>query len=245
MAIDIHQKFRSNIQVEFPQGAGGMFLSSVLTCCTHGIGWEKKQRHNFHTFPTQVESNHYFKKSANIISIDNPLARYNFWIYYFRKRIIRELSHYRYQGKKWIKCPFKDLDARKDAFWLVDQARFIDQYTTRQSWKIDWIEMLEFPEKSWETIDMFLQSNFIPNSWTLSQWLEAVEDYRNTLPKKITINPHHVHWQIWAIGILQNQGITSEIDMIENFRNLDYQQWIGKYLENTIDYTEKRTYYIG
>jgi hypothetical protein len=234
-----------DIKVQFPQGAGGVFLSSVLACCTQDIKWEKNQRINFHAFPAQVAYSHTFKKSSNVICIDSPLARYNFWVNYFRKKILCEVPYYRYQGKKWIKSPFENLDAKKDGFWLLNQARFIDHYVCQQSWQIDWIEMLEHPAKAWETIDQFLESNQKNNFWTLSQWLEAVDNYCNTLPKKITINPHHVHWQIWAIGILQNQDIISEIDIIENFRNQAYTQWLYKYIENALDYTIKRTYYIG
>ena len=78
MAVNADNKFDHVIQVEFPHGAGGVFLSSVLGCCTQGIEWEKKQRINFHNFPTQVLSNHLFERSSNIIGIDSPLARYNF-----------------------------------------------------------------------------------------------------------------------------------------------------------------------
>jgi hypothetical protein len=238
-------KVNDDIKVQGPQGAGSIFLSSVLACCTLDMKWEKKQRINFHAFPAQVASSHTYFKSSNVICIDSPSARYNFWVNFFRKKILYEVSYYRYQGKKWIKSPFQNLDDRENAFWLLNQARFIDQYVCEQSWIIDWIEMLEYPSSVWRTINEFLESNKKNNFWTLSQWLEAVDDYRNTLPKKITINPHHVHWQIWAIGILQNQGITSEIDMIENFRNPEYQQWLYRYIENTLDYTGKRTYYIG
>jgi|688.fasta_scaffold742285_1 hypothetical protein len=249
MAVDAGNKCNIDIididiQVEFPHGAGGVFLSSVLGCCTQGIEWEKKQRINFHKFPTRIPSNHLFERSSNIISIDSPLARYNFWVYYFRKRILWELPYYRYQGKKWVKCPYEDLDIKGDGFWLLNQARFIDQYVSQQPWKIDWIEMLEYPEKAWEIIDQFLESNQKNNFWTLSQWLESLNDYRCTLPKKIVINPHHIHWQIWATGILQNQDITSGID-IKNFQDKEYRQWLYSYIEKTLEYTEKRTYHTG
>jgi len=245
MVVDTDKKFVSDIQVEYPHGAGGAFLSSVLGCCTQGIYWEKKKRINFHKFPTQVENNHLFERSSNIISIDSPSARYNFWVYYFRKRILWELPYYRYQGKKWIKFPYEDLDTREDGFWLLNQARFIDHYASQQPWKINWIEMLEHPSKSWEIINQFLESNQKNNFWTLSQWLAAVDDYRETLSKKIVINPHHVHWQIWAIGVLQNQGIISEIDMLKQFQSQEYRQWLYSYLEKTLEYTEERTYRIG
>lgn len=243
MAVDSDNHI--DIKVEYPQGAGGVFLSSVLSCCTHGVEWKKTHRVNFHNFPTQIPSGHSFDKSHSIIGIDSPLARYNFWVYYFRKRILWELPYYRYQNKKWIKCPDKNLDYRGDGFWLLDQARYIDTYICQQYWKIDWIEMIEYPEKAWDTIVKFIDSNQKHNFWTTSQWVEAVDDYRDTLSQKIAINPRHVHWQIWAIGVLQNRGITSEIDIIKNFGNQEYQQWLYSYIENTIDYTEKRTYRIG
>jgi hypothetical protein len=186
-----------------------------------------------------------FDQSPNVLAIDSPEARYNFWVYYFRKRILWELNYYRYKGMKWIKCPYQDLDIKGDGFWLLDQARFINTYECQQHWRINWTEMLDNPLGSWETIKEFLDSNGKFNFWSQSQWLEAIDDYRMTLPNKIVINPHHVHWQIWAISVLQDQGISPGIDIIQNFKNKEYKEWLYPYQENIIKYTEARTYCIG
>ena len=218
----------NDIVVEYPQGAGGAFLSSVLACCTKDLSWTNRAV-NFHKSIYQIAGNHWFPPAGNVISIDDPGARYNFWIYYFKKRIVYELKHYRYQDKKWIQCPYETLDSRGDGFWLLNQCKFIISYQTQQSWKINWTQMITDPTTTWTTIQNFLEENYQPNHWNLQQWLTAVDSYKQTLSGKITLNPHQVRWQIWATALLQQQGITPDFDLIDNFRKPIFVAWLDKH----------------
>jgi hypothetical protein len=236
----------NNIIVEFPQGAGGTFLSTVLHCCIKNVPWDTNaNKINFHTSADKVQNNHWFAPANNVISIDDPSARFNFWIYYFRKRVAHELISYRYQHHKWVKCPYDNLDSRGDAFWLLNQCRFIIQYKTQQRWKISWSQMLANPEASWKILQDFLDANNQPNYWNLEKWTLAVNDYRRTLSLKVYINTHHVRWQIWAIAFLQEQQITPEFDLVDNFRNLTFLNWLDSHTQPVIEATQKLIWQPG
>ena len=235
-----------NVAVEYPQGAGGAFLSQVLACCIanqplqsniHGV--------NFHKIPLRTESQHVFTPANNVISIDDPRARYNFWIYYFRKRVALELTYYRHGKHRWIKCPYADLDHREDANWLVNQCRFIINYQSQQHWSINWIQMMENPVDVWPTVCEFLAANKEPNHWNLDRWIDAVNTYRETLRVKTQINVNQVRWQIWATALLINQKIWPDFDMIENFRNPVFVQWLKDHQSYVIGYTQQCHWPLG
>lgn len=236
--LPINNVVNENIIVEFPHGAGGTFLSSVLACCTKNLLWQPHKT-NFHKSLYAVESNHWYEPANNIISIDHSGARYNFWIYYFKKRVVHELVSYRYQNQRWIKCPYQELDSAGDGFWLLNQCRFIIRYQSQQSWRIDWLQMLQDPSASWKTIQDFLDSNNQPNHWNLDKWKFAVDIYKQTLPKKISINCHHVRWYLWAVALLQEQGITPDFDLVNNFRTKIFYEWLNKYQTDLIETTKR------
>jgi len=239
-----HRIVNSKILVEYPHGAGGAFLSRVLACCTTNLPW-KPGPINFHNLTYKVNNAHWYDDRANnIISINDSRAKYNFWIYYFRKRVVHELIHYRYQQQRWIKCPYADVTAREDGLWLLNQCRFIMQYQTNQPWKISWIEMLENPANSWKTIQNFLESNNQPNHWNIDQWNSAVDDYRKTL-SKVVINQHHARWQIWAAAVLQEQGMIPDFDLVDNFRKVEFVNWIDGHSNKLVEYTKQSLWTPG
>lgn len=242
--LPINNIVNENIIVEFPHGAGGAFLSSVLACCTKNLLWQPHKT-NFHKSLYKVKSNHWYEPANNIISIDYPGARYNFWVYYFKKRVIHELVSYRYQNRRWIKCPYQELDPISDGFWLLNQCRFIIGYQTQQSWKIDWAQMLQDPSVSWKTIQDFLNSNNQYNYWNLDKWKFAVDLYKQTLPKKISINRYHVRWQLWATALLQEQEIIPDFDLVNNFRTKVFYEWLDKYQLDLVETTKKCIWPLG
>ena len=227
-----------NVVVEYPQGAGGAFLSTVLACCITNCPWEQRKI-NFHRSPVKTQGNHWCSPANNIISIDDAGAKFNFWIYYYKKRVVHELTHYRHQQRRWVKCPYENIDSRGDAFWLLNQVNFIISYQSQQSWKISWGQMLEKPNIAWQTIQEFLEDNHQPNCWNLEKWLLAVNHYRKTLPNKVYINPFHTRWQIWAIALLQTQGIVPEFDIVDNFGKPIFKSWLENYNKDLIDQTQK------
>jgi hypothetical protein len=231
----------NEIFVESPPGAGGSFLRSVLGHCTKDLYWASEKRINFHglvSVNVNVNGNHYYEPAQNIINIDSPNARYNFWINYFRKRIVYELPRYHYQGRRWIKSPNKDSTRQDDGFWILNQCRFIINYRSLQPWKISWTEMLQDPEAGWQVIQEFLDANHQHNYWRMDQWISAVNDYKQTL-SKIKINTNHVSWQIWATALLQEQGIIPSFDLIDNFRKPQFFQWLNNYQQNLVETTQK------
>lgn len=234
----------SDIKVEYPQGAGGMFISTVLFCCVRDVDWVDTKRVNFHNSPCRVDSNHFFPENENTISIDSPRSRYNFWIYYFRKRLMRDEIIYRHHGRRWIKCPFQSLDIAGDGYWVLDQCRYINTYQSRQKWNIDWIQMIQDPDPAWETIQSFLESNKKQNFWKKSQWYQALSNYKETLPKKVVINPNHVSWQIWATAVLQDKGIAPAFHIPTHFGDKIYLEWLSAYIPDILEYTKEKTWDI-
>lgn len=232
------------ISVEFPPGAGGHFLSQVLQCCLDNTPWSNRSI-NFHGQSYSISKDHWLAPNHNIISVDSPLARYNFWIYYFQKKVVAELGYYRAHGRRWNRSLSPATNARDDAFWLLNQSRFIIQYQTQQKWKLDWIQMLNQPEISWQTIQNFLDSNKQFNHWHLNQWILAVDNYRNTLPKKIAINPNQIRWQIWATALLQEQGIIPDFDLFENFGSYQFRHWLSLHHDYLITQTNRCVHYLG
>jgi len=223
--------------VAYPPGAGGAFLTEVLSHCTNDLHWVSKKRINFHgTF--MANGNHYFKSAQNIISIDSPDARYNFWINYFKKRLCYEFPrYYNCQGHRCIEAPIYNSTSYDDVFWVLNQCRFIIRYQSLHSWKISWTKMLQDPEVVWQGIQEFLDANHQHNYWKLDQWMLAVNDYKQTL-SKVKINTNHASWQIWAVAVLQEQGITPSFNLVDNFRKPQFFQWLNDYQQNLIKTTQ-------
>lgn len=233
------------VMVEYLPGSGGRFLKLVLASCMTNSAWVPMQRVNFHNREITVLGNHHYEPANNIIGIDSSNARYNFWLNYFKKRVLHELTKYTYQGNRWIKCPDADSDVYHDGYWLLNQCRFIIDYKSIQPWKIDWVEMLQNPEASWQTIQEFLTANNQPNYWNLDQWILAVNDYKKTVFTNIKINPAHRSWQIWAVALLQEQGITPNFNLIDNFRSPCFFQWLNEYQQDLVELTKKTTFNLG
>jgi len=225
------------ICVEYPPGAGGAFLASVLGHCTENLHWVSKKRMNFHDL-SKIENCHYTESAQNVISIDSTDARYNFWINYFRKRVAYELSRYNYEGCRWIRAPYKYETRHNDGFWVLNQCRYIISYRSSQPWKISWTEMLQDPGAVWQVIHEFLDANHQHNYWKVDKWIQAVNDYKQTL-SKIKINTNHVSWQIWATALLQEQDITPSFDLIDNFKKPQFFQWLNGYQQNLVETTQK------
>lgn len=233
----------NDLVVEYPHGAGGAFLQSVLACCTQDLIWHP-QAINWHNSIHKVQGNHWFEPSNNIISLDDSGSRYNFWNNYYKKRVVHELKKTRYLNRRWIKCPYENLKSSKqDGFWLLNQCRFIINYNSQQPWKISWTGMLTDPETCWKIILEYLQANQQHNYWSMNQWISAVNIYRQTLSKP-TFNLHHSRWQIWATALLQTQGIVPDFDLMENFRKPIFLFWLNKHNDRLLDITKKCTYQV-
>lgn len=239
----------SSIQVEAPQGAGGTFLSSVLYCCLSGIAWEpKKNAVNFHYVPDnqRVLFNHHWKKSTSVLGLDSRRARYNFWLFYYHKRVCYELKLYRIHGHRWPSWHHSIKNYRSDGYALLDQCRFINSFNSDQELILDWVEMIQSPERSWMTIQEFFFINRCQNRWNKDQWVSAVNSYRSTLKiKKIHINIKHTYWQIWILSVLQHQGISPGFDLIENWRTPLLHDWLLQYQDSVIEYTKNHYISIG
>lgn len=241
--MSYHQLLDCNIGVEHPPGAGGNFIGSVLYCCIKNTNWIHTD-HNFHDYPKKILVEHKLDPSPLNICIDSPLAKYNFWIYYWKKTVLKEMPYRRYQGQRRPICWFDNLSVIEDGYWFLNQCRYIQTFQSNQDWKIDWIEMIENPQQTWKTINNFLESNQQKNHWTLNQWIQAVDNYKSTLCT-IKINSAQVTWKVWAVGVLHIQGIFPPWNVVENFNNATFNRWLSIYNKDVIDYTRKIMYIIG
>lgn len=195
--------------------------------------------------PNRMSAGHHLPESSSTICIDSPKSRFNFWIYYFKKKIIHELDYYYHRGRRRVKCPFHDLDSREDGFWLLDQCKFIQTYQSAQKWKIDWVEMIENPELAWAKINDFLEHNQKTNYWSLDHWIRALDNYKSTIVN-VKINTNHASWKIWAAAALQSQGIGPPgWNLSDNFNNHLFNNWIKIYQDDMVAYTEKTRYFLG
>jgi hypothetical protein len=238
-----------NIQVEALQGAGGKFLASVLHSCLTGDEWQpKKDAVNFHYVPDNqmVLMTHHSKKSTSVLGLDSRRARYNFWLYYWHKRVCYELELYRVNGRRWPWWSKDIKDPRSDGCMLLDNCSHINSFHSDQDLILDWVEMIQSPERSWMIIQEFFFINKCQNRWNKDQWVSAVDTYRSTLKiKKQHINIKHTYWQIWMLSVLQQQGIQPNFGLIKNWGTPLLHDWLIQYQDSVIEYTKNHYTSIG
>ncbi len=227
-----------DLKIEYPHGAGGSFIAAVLFCCITDTEWISGLRTNFHP-DKKIQSNHLYDLSDTVLKVDSPLARYNFWIYYWKKRVLFELKYYRKGVNRWIKCPYQDFGSKwkSDGFWVLNQCRFIQDYCQNQTWRLDWLDIVNLRPEPWQIIDRWLQYHGAKNFWTFEQWCLAVKDYTVTLPK-VKINTNHISWKIWCVAYLQNQGIYPDFDLHENFYSERFNRWLESYNNSIVEHTK-------
>lgn len=231
---------KSKLSVEFPPGSGGRFLSTVLACCTNNLPWYENYV-NFHNSLYLIPCGHKLKKSTSCISIDNTNARFNFWIYYFKKKILYETSYYRFNSRRWPLCYENSFNIYENGFFLLNTAIYVQTYQSKQHWNIDWVEMLENPELAWDIICNFLNFNNEKNYWSITEWFTAIQNYKHTL-SQVKLNTNHISWKIWAVANLHNKNIHPDWNLIENFNNNKFCDWLGQYKTQIFDDTVKTLY---
>jgi hypothetical protein len=232
----------NNIQVSYPQGSGGSWLSTVLHYCTVlDSEWmpEKINFHNRYDYDGKVKNFHHVDVADNVLSVGNGNYKYNFWRLYIYKRILHELTYKRVRGMRVVSCPYNDYDDDKDDFFqLVNRCRFIQNYQCAGKFKIDWQDLFYNPEKSWNVICEFLEYNQVKNYRTIGQYLITLENYKNTCkPVNININFKHKLFKIWALAFLQNNNFTAPANLFDNFENPIIDDWILSNKSLILDYT--------
>jgi hypothetical protein len=230
----------NNIQVSYPQGSGGVWISSVLHyCAVLDLKWVP-QKINFHGHSERKINNfHHADVADNVLSIGNGNYKYNFWKLYTYKRILHELTYKRVRGMRVVVAPYDNyVDEKDDFFWLVNQCRFIQSYQCDGKFQIDWQNLFYNPEKSWNTICEFLEHNQIENCRTIDQFLVILENYKTTCRQiNFNINFKHKLFKIWALAFLQNNNYVASFDIFENFEKAITDNWISTHKDLILDYT--------
>ena len=230
----------SNVVVSFPQGAGGSWLSCVLTYCNDPTV-DFTSSINFHNsyFLNKIEHN--IQPSDNVISIGNDSSRYNFWRQYCYKTLIYELNWYRYRGQRLVKH-YNNISPRNDFFWIVNQCKFIQCYNYQGQFNIQWRDLFIDPLKVWQIICAFLEHNQIQNYINFKKFIILVEKYKSTIvPINLTVNTNHKLFLIWCFAFLQNQSIEIPFDVFEQFDPIQIKDWVLQHQPDIIKFTKENT----
>lgn len=232
------------IKVSFPQGAGGHWLSSVLYSAVTNQSFERQTK-NFHNTNKLIDREHSTPANDQTISIDSNFARFNFWTYYMTKRILKELPYERVHGKRLPKFHLEDSADQRNFFSLIDQSRFILSYKYQGQFQIEWTDLWQNPNRSWDIICKFLDQNDLQNYWNLSRFEQAVDAYHNTIiNNRIYINIKHRSFQIWALGMLQNLDITPPFVFFDKFGSAEYTHWLTSHLPIITENTKQQMYIV-
>lgn len=215
------------IKVSFPQGAGGLWLSYVLQTCIDAKSWQDQNR-NFHSAPQSIYSGHDIDASDSVLSIGSDASRYDFWRVFCYKSIIHEVPWYRVNRQRLPISPYQHTgDPRDDFFWLINQCRHIQSYQYTGRFQIAWRDVLDCPERVWQTICEFLQANNIENQAEFDDFQRMRANYVRTCSgAHNTINVNHKMFQIWCLALLQNHNVPAPFDTFENFNNKIMHDWL-------------------
>jgi hypothetical protein len=230
----------NNIQISYPQGAGGVWLSTVLHYCTVLDSEWVLRKTNFHGhYERKIDNFHHTDVADNVLSIGNGNYKYNFWKLYTYKRILHELTYKRVRGMRLVVAPYDNyINNEDDFYWLVNQCRFIQDYHCAGKFQLDWYDLFYNPEKSWNTICEFLEHNQIKNYRTIDQYLIVLENYKTTCRQiNFNINFKHKLFKIWALSFLQNNNYVASFDIFENFEKAITDNWILNHKDLILDYT--------
>jgi len=241
----IDPRWISLVAIEYPPGAGGAWLSAVLACAITGRPWVWNTQPNFHDRHGEIFAAHWVKNSRAVIGLHSAQARYNFWIYYWGKRVLPDLRCRRYDGRHWVNSGSDLAQAKQQGSWLLSVCQRIHEFPSQHDFQIDWINMINQPDQAWRTVCAFLEQNRERNRWSLSQWQTAVQNYRATIWSPRARTTHRVAYRIWAVAWLASQGISAPFDVFVNFYEPCLQEWLGDFADDIEHYTQTSTYQLG
>lgn len=237
----------SSLTIVYPHGAGGQWLSRLLTCIVDGSPWTTNGL-NFHTnhLANCVKRSHHLGNDSSIkLVLDSPHARYNFWNNYVRKRVCLTLAHTRHGQRRLYRNPYDDTSSpQDDLFWLIDQCRFIQEFDITGQYTLDWIDIIDHPDYVIEVLSAALDC---VGDYKIQPDLfhRARNDYINTLTVLPKINPNHYFFKIWAIACLQKQGITPNFPLFDYLDSDMLQSFLLDHLDGVLDYTHRVRYDVS
>lgn len=239
--------FRTGLILQYPHGAGGAWLAQVLDCCMHDRSWVWNPGPSWHDLRSTILTGHWFEKTGkSVLHLANPDARFNFWTYYWGKKILRTAPVRRPDGKRWIASIYHERsDWINSGYWLLDQCRRIHKYPATTGFVIDWIDMINHGDKAWQTLCEFLDHNQMHNHWTVLQWHSAVDNYRSSIWTPKLHRTLGVSYRIWSLAWLQSRAIYPPFHLAENFFEPCLTEWLSTYRDEIENYTEKTTYQLG
>ena len=237
-----------SISVEFPHGAGGSWLSHVIHCTINDTEFTNSQV-NWHQ-ETAVYAQHnvslettpnFIKYNANQISISSCNAKYNFWVNYFKKRVIHELVYTRYKNIRLPVCPYQENTTQYEDFeWLLNQCKFIIRYEPLE-YNLNWTDLYEDKISAWNVICDRLAASNLP-TLEYKKFCHYVDIYLKSLAK-IVIRPNHKYFHIWAIALLEINDLSPNFNVFENLATPEYYQWYEKHKDFVLNETKKLVYF--
>ena len=235
------------IAVVYPRGAGGRWLRRVLDCCLTNATWQNFSI-NYHRFKWQmVKAGHSSAPDYSCLSISNPVCKYNFWTLYFYKRVIFELNYTRERNQRLPLSPDSSgcISNRDHFYWLINQARSIQDYHWDGQFELDWASLFEDPKQAWCVISDFLDFYGLKNHWTFDNFIISVSAYKYTCTRiHPKVNFNQKQFIIWCLAYLQNQNIHAAFDVFENFNTKIMKDWIYDHKSICEDFTNYNLYHI-
>jgi hypothetical protein len=212
------------MQVVFPPGAGGSWLSNLLYYAKNKEGLISNSEINFHS-GKQVAIAHSTANLSNVsICIDSKLARYNFWCYYYYKTLLINIRNNQFENE----CDYDAFDSGND------HARFIHTWSGTGTYNIEWTDLLTNPKRAYEVISKVIALN--NNYLSYDQFTKSVHAYIATC-KKCKINMDGDKFKFWGIGVLESNGLGPNFSIKENFN----QPIMNEYIKDYRDFIIERT----
>jgi hypothetical protein len=228
----------------FPQGAGGHWLNTVISCCINDTDWSLRSSVNWHkSYSKNIGIAHECDTDNSVLYIASEHARYNFWRLYCYKHIINELSYQRQGNTRIVKSPYINSNNYSDHIeWLLNQARFIQNQMYSGTFRIEWTDLFKSPEQAWQVIVKFLDFNCYHNYKNLDFFICAVNDYKQTCKIQNTINFKHRLFCIWALAFFQENKISAPCNVFDILNTRQLMHWIEQNKEPLIEYTLNNSY---
>ncbi len=241
----------NRIVISYPQGSGGSWFAHYIDCIVN--------KNTFHTSKTNWHSarrtrNPEIKILVNH-ELDNPdfnlsgPCSYNFWCYYYVKRFVHDLGgpkprrNSNNQILRLVKCPYQSLSTDQQDFeWMFLQAKFIAQYNLKNTYNLNWQDLVYQPHRFYQTVTETLAFKQIAFENNYEFFLLARNTYldsvRNIRHSDLKVAQHH--YRIWELAYID--GVLDRapgLDYFEYFGTKQLEDWAQQFRSRVLNETKQ------
>jgi hypothetical protein len=241
----------NKLVISYPQGSGGTWFAHLLDCMINNNRFysSKTNWHSAKAVPNprvRIVVNH---ELANPDFNLSGFCIYNFWCYYYVKRFVYDLGgprpHQNSHGRvlRIVKCPYQNnAQAQQDFEWMFLQAKFIAQYNLKNTYNMDFVDLVNRPDRFYNNIIQVLNQRGIEHVDDYDFFLTARNTYIDSIKnlKKSNINVNHHHYRLWELAYIDGVLDRSPgFDYFEYFGTSKMQDWINQFRPTVLDQTNQ------